>query len=522
MVSTTSRRPFRLQHSMPVLTFRSQGLLKLYGADYFTEEEFIKIDGLIHKGRYVFTSGPPKHMYDMEELMSFDESPEEMKPINVQPNSIQSFESSKKDVVVESDEHIPSPNSSESTDIHLHMEETPHTTSAEASSDDETAPPPTTSPAEAAPMFDFSEPTSNSSIEQSEPKPQPQTSNGLPPGITQQQLDEARSMQAAMTKAGQKTRPKYSRHEEPKSEPAWGEDLPSEPPKVEEAYPSPAPSERDTRISDWASEVNAHQPTSRQIASPAPAKKPIDLAPLVEQYVKLNGRKPKSINDVYQPNNPAHYSNRPGSVISATSTKTSKNVKTTKTTKTKIAAKNGLTLGSTYIAHNSQFKSSHVVIDVKAGDHIKVHKYVSGIMWVGRNLRTNLEGQFSEEIFKASPTQDKTEPQKPAENASVAPSVTSSTIRNGLENVEGLNAAEWDEVPVARQKPAAPAPVRPAFVNGLASSRFSVPAGKEEPKPQAPPIQQAITPDVETEVRRVLGEKVNHHLPLQDDILTNS
>jgi hypothetical protein len=441
--------------------------------------------------------------------MSFAESPEEMKPINVQTNSIQSFEPSKEDIVVVSEEQIPSPSSSEGTNSHFHMEETPNTTSAAASSDDETAPP-TTSPAEAAPMFDFSEPTSASAIIQpdstpSEAKPQPQTGNGLPPGITQKQLDEARAMQAEMTKAGKKGRPKYDHHEKPTSERAWAEDLPSDPTKVEEAYPSPAPSERDNRISDWASEVNAQQSSSPQISSPVPAKMPADRAALIEQFVKIHGRKPKSLNDIYQPNNPAHYSNRAGSVASATTTNTSKTTKTTKAN-----PKQGLKLGSTYVAQSSQFKSSHILIDIKAGDHIRVVKFVSGIQWLGKNMRTQSTGQFSEDVFKALPTQKKPEPPKHAKTDTIAPSATSSAIRNGLENVEGVNAAEWDEVSVtSRRKPTAPAPVRPTLGGGgLASSRFSVLANKEEPKPQAPTKKQEITPEMEKEFGKLVSEKV--------------
>jgi hypothetical protein len=489
------------------LSFLLQGVLKLYGADYFTEAEFIKIDGLIHKGKYVFTSGPPKHAYD-EELMTFEESPDEMKPINVQTNSIHSFEPSKKEAIVASEEQIPSPSLSEGTDSHFRMDGTPNATSAEASSDEETAPP-TTSSAEIAPMFDFSESNAASSIKPPEPKPQPETSNGLPPGITQKQLDEARAMQAEMTKAGKKGRPKYDRQADPISDSARAEDFPSEPTTVEEACPSPAPSERDTRISTWASEVNAQQSSSPQIASPTPTKQPVDPAVLFEQFVKVQGRQPKNLNDFYQPNNPGHYSNKPGSVASNTTNKTSKTAKTTRTTN--VAPKNGLKLGSAYVAQNSQFKSSHILVDIKAGDYIRVNKFVSGIQWLGTNLRTNSSGQFSEEIFKAPITRKKSVPQKPVETASTAPSVTSSAIHNGLENVEGVNAAEWDDVPVSsRHKPAPPATARPALGGGLASSRFSVLADREEPKPQTPqgPSNQQITAAMKMEFGKMVDEKV--------------
>ena len=475
--------------------------MKLYGADYFTEDEFIKLDGLIHKGTYVFTSGPPKHAYD-EELMTFEESPENLEYTNAQTNSTQPFEPFKKEKIVVSEEQIPSPSSSEANDPHLRMDGTPNATSPEASSDGETAPP-IISPSEVAPMFDFSESTAPSSFKPSEPKPQPPTSNGLPPGITQQQLDEARAMQAGMTKAGNKSRPKYDRHEETGSESAWTEDFPSEPAMVEEAYPSPAPSERDTRISTWASDVNAQQPPAPQIESPMPSKTAVDPSTLVEQFVKLHGRNPKSLNDFYQPNNPAHYSNKPDSI--ASSTKTSKTTKTTKTTN--VAPKVGLKLGSTYVAQNSQFKSSHILVDVKAGDHIKVVKYVSGIHWLGTNVRTNSSGQFSEEIFKAQVAQKRPVSQAPFETASVAPSVTSSNVRNGLENVEGANAAEWDDVSTtSRPRPAQAAPSRPSMGGGLAASRFSVAEPKFQP-PQGPSNQQ-ITAAMKQEFGKMVDDKV--------------
>jgi hypothetical protein len=46
----------------------------LYGAAYFTEDEWIKIDGLIHKGQYVFTRGPQNNLLEEGELISFEGS----------------------------------------------------------------------------------------------------------------------------------------------------------------------------------------------------------------------------------------------------------------------------------------------------------------------------------------------------------------------------------------------------------------------------------------------------------------
>jgi hypothetical protein len=46
----------------------------LYGAAYFTEDEWIKIDSLIHKGQYVFTRGPQNNLLEEGELISFERS----------------------------------------------------------------------------------------------------------------------------------------------------------------------------------------------------------------------------------------------------------------------------------------------------------------------------------------------------------------------------------------------------------------------------------------------------------------
>lgn len=477
----------------------------LYGADYFTEDEWIQIDGLIHKGKYVLTNGPP-HLLHEEELISFEESKDE--PNNLQTHSTQSFQPSEKDVIVVSEKRIPSPSSSEGAGSHFNSDETPNITSAEPSSDEETAPPASVNAhAHDAPMFDFSEQT-ETPTEFPKPKPLPQApTNGLPPGITQEQLDQAKLMQASMTKAGQKSRGKQ-RHEVSLAESRWADDFPPEEP-IQETN-SPAPSERDTRISSWASEVNAQQPSSPEIACSA-ASKPVDPKAIAEQeFIKTHGRNPKSENDYYQPKNPAHFSVR---AMSRASNDTTRSVTTTtKTTAPKTAPKIALKLnpGSTYVAQGPQVING-LQFEVRKGDHIRVVKYVSGIMWLGRNLRTSQSGQFSEEIFKKTAATPKTQSAKPVQSATIGASVTPS-IRNGLENMEGTNAAEWDEVPVgSRPTPAvAPAPVRPAL-GGLASSRFSVLAENEESKPQI--HKNGITPAMKKEFGKMVDEKVRH-LPM--------
>ncbi|TEY84073.1 hypothetical protein BOTCAL_0022g00480 [Botryotinia calthae] len=43
------------------------GCCMLYGAEFFTEDEWVKIDVLLHKGKYVFTNGPQEQLPDAHE-----------------------------------------------------------------------------------------------------------------------------------------------------------------------------------------------------------------------------------------------------------------------------------------------------------------------------------------------------------------------------------------------------------------------------------------------------------------------
>jgi len=146
------------------------GLYMLYGADYFTNEEWFKIDLLLHKGKYVLTQGPPQARSCEEELIDFGEK---MEP-KIHVNTTKSVEPFGKDL---SEQQIPSPTSSEGPDS---QDETPNVTSVEPSSDEETAP---TSISGAAPMINsFDNKPESTPLTQ---RPQPQTTSGLPPGITQ-------------------------------------------------------------------------------------------------------------------------------------------------------------------------------------------------------------------------------------------------------------------------------------------------------------------------------------------------
>ncbi|KAF7959415.1 hypothetical protein EAE96_001034 [Botrytis aclada] len=66
------------------------GCCMLYGAEFFTEDEWVKIDALLHKGKYVFTNGPQKQLTDAcepsesKELVRIDD-----KAVSEPPSSTQ-------------------------------------------------------------------------------------------------------------------------------------------------------------------------------------------------------------------------------------------------------------------------------------------------------------------------------------------------------------------------------------------------------------------------------------------------
>jgi hypothetical protein len=516
----------------------------LYGADYFTEEELIKIDGLIHKGKYVFTSGPPSNILE-EPLMTFEESKEETESQGqVQP--VELLKETKVNNVVVTEEQVSSPSSEQADSIESRTR-SPNETSAETSDEDSGLPPPP-STKEETPMFDFSEAatpaagiltadTSAADIPAAgtqakvEPQlePRPRTENGLPPGTTQEQLDEIRAFNATLTKAGKKSRPKYKPEpveEEEEYPPVWGEDF-AEPPVDEQSYPSPAPNEREARISSWAKEVSVG-PQSPPLQAPTPSRAP-PAAPIVEvlaeQFIRAHGRPPKVLNDFYQPNNPEHNPKCSDSRASLRTSKTSKSVKSVAKSVVEQASstsngnsppsKLSIEPGKIYTAQSSVSKKG-IRFEVRSGDHIKVIKYVSGIMYIGVNLRSKEHGQFPETIFKRTAGATKgdslIEQQRSLAKARAVAQMAAAPTKHGLDEVENVNAAEWDEESIIRPRTTAPvAPSnssRAALGGGLAASRFSVLADSETQSLNSDAQQREFTPEMAREFGKIINDKV--------------
>ncbi|KAH7317789.1 hypothetical protein BKA65DRAFT_515191 [Rhexocercosporidium sp. MPI-PUGE-AT-0058] len=447
----------------------------LYGAAYFTEDEWIRIDGLIHKGQYVFTSGPSNPLegnFLEEELMSFDDA-NDKRDLTLQMNTNQSFSTVKADAFVVTESQIDSPTESDRADSTAEPAETSNDTSIEASSDDEVlAKVPEADPA----MFDFSqwdppaEPTELSKPIESSPEPantevptndetnlveaaeipkrepvEIPTAGGLAL-YTQAQLDEVKAFNQNLTKAGKKS--KRTRGTSPSE---------SAPPSETTTY-APTPSEHDNRIQSWASEVDAQEPLPRA-PSPSPT-----IPMIANDFVKAHGRPPKSLNDLVQPNNPEFRT--------VDRRLLSRNITTVKKTKSsgpqvKVAP------GTILIAQSNQVKRSTIELEILAGDRVRMLKHVSGIVHQAENVRTGIRGQLSENVFKKSPDAMKIDPLIEQQRTILQRNSSISSTVGGLDAMERRNAAEWDEVPVTnRHKPVTAAKPKP--LGGLGASRFAV------------------------------------------------
>ena len=478
----------------------------LYGADYFTDDEWVKIDGLLHKGRYVLSDGPTTSNVFEEPLMTFedednqDDTKEEGKGDNKEDNKEHSKEDTReytkedikdtnedtKDYVQDTVVELPpddsfyqtrsdsiaiseasvSPPPSEQGDSLPSAPENTSETPVETS--DEDSYPPRASTAEPATEPNAADSTALTTVQSAAAQPQPETKVPQGPRYTQEQLDEVRAFNAGLTKAGQKTRPKYEPVEEDR-ESEWIQDY-DDPYREQQSYPSPPPTEREARVDTWADGVTKLPSSSppSHIESPTP-NRTLPSTPavevLAEQFIKTHGRQPKSLNDFYQPKNPQHQLRRPESQASMRTTRTSATLKSAVQSSPGGGASpaNGIVLGKVYTAQSSAPKRG-IRIEVRTGDHIRISKYVSGIMYIGENLRNKERGQIPETIFMRGSS--------PPHQNGIADNRMPSHQR-GLDEVENANAAEWDDVSSIRRPETAGPTSRPQYGGGLAASRFS-------------------------------------------------
>jgi hypothetical protein len=496
----------------------------LYGASYFTEEEFIKIDGLIHKGQYIFTSGPQKNLNDSDDIT--------LKiPVST------SFNTVKEETAAASEAAPPSPVSSKHHSDY--PEETFTGTSAEASSDDESAPS----------LNAFTETTQKPSEDPaSTPKHEPvavRDQGGLSAGYTQAQLDAAKALNAQLLAGREKktTRPKHREGAKTSSSSARS----GEGPVKNASGQSPTPAQNDTHIHSWAEDVDAQE---AEVQSPVPRKgsEKSDIPPqakvLVNEFTKVHGKKPSNIHDLIQPNNPQFrpLDKRPGSRASNAIHKTTQPAGKLAAPKPIVPSgprrsKLNVPSGTVLVAQSSAKKESPNQIEVIAGDKIKVFKPVSGITHVGHNLRTQQTGHFSETIFKKVAAQNnqmddlleqkRAIAARQAQAHSRAPSVvsnglnsvertnaaeweSSSVASNDLDGIESRNAAEWDDVKVVsrRRTKAPPSAKKPVLLGGLGTSRYAVLADEADTLSSSSDQQKLKTREVKEGMSKIFDERV--------------
>jgi len=535
----------------------------LYGASYFTEDEWVKIDGLIHKGEYVFTSGPPKANFLDDELMSFEDmndktngtyknlSFETLKreESEQQTSSASSFGiidgpadtpkepsvvassddgSAKKYELFDFSETTNQPSADASTaddnkkvsdelsdlaDVNTNPSlntsfavQTPEIGSIKSSQQSNTlelssSEPRSESASESvieasieSPMEAIVESTSESApeldsetleIPKREPKPLPKE-GGLALGYTQAQLEEMKAFNASLTKAGEKGRAKNKRLDPlredaiaPSSyEPEW------------EIAVSPTATENDNRIQSWACGVDAQDPTDPTVVS----------------------RIPKNSNDITQPNNPNFRPLDQRSVSRASNRTSIKSTGKSTPSKGPVVPELNVAPGTILVAQSSYTGSTKIQIDIQAGDKIRVIKHVSGTAHVGENLRTGLKGQFQESVFKRVLGQTAAstliEQQRiAARRTPRAPSIVS----NGLDRVEGINAADWEEESVISRQRAPPPKSKP--VGGLANSRFAVLDDENDQEQQVEKLARL-------EVGKMVDERVSLSPTIENAMLT--
>jgi hypothetical protein len=388
----------------------------LYEAGYLTEDAWIKIDGLIHNGRYVFTRGPANHILD-EPLMLFEDSKHEAEDdSNLQDAAVYSFKTFEKDVEVTSEEHMSSSILSDPVASTQFPSETPSESFAETSSNE-----------------------GNTLLKPTEPakKRSPDCSH---------KVGQERSF-AGLAEAYPKFHPTCASVE--------GSETDSSSPELAKA------SNRKISVHSSLYEADAEDVTSLGGASSQHDQSWNRLYPSFppRNPIKIDGN-PGTLSDFCEANNSGLLSKRPDSRTTNPIPRTTKSPAASSSAQIANSGGNETALqlevdpGTVLIAQSSFTKKAKVQIEVRPGDKIRVIKHVSGITHLGENFRTKQCGQFPKSVFQKSPRAPNkytsvekqrtiTEPKAagPWRNTRLS----SSSTGNDLDKVEGMNAAEWDK-----------------------------------------------------------------------------
>jgi hypothetical protein len=279
---------------------------------------------------------------------------------------------------------------------------------------------------------------------------------GLPPGVTLEQLELAKSFMGGVAK-------KY---------------VASPSPQHPSGMKIPIPRKEPERI-DWATEVNeaaarevneaaardALPPRPLSVLSSAPSassgsKARVGLSTVENSrrfalFTKTFGRPPKSVADYYQPNNPEFNPTWLKPLTDATSPRKGApgapiapaafHARSPSSLGQNKSSNSGgpqphvpsfkINVGSVYVATESHSAGNNSVnLAFDAGDKIRISKYVSGNLWRGENLRTKVTGHVHKAALKEESV-----------NASRnVPQIKPAPIQNLVDDIEETNAAQWE------------------------------------------------------------------------------
>ncbi|PQE06857.1 hypothetical protein CJF32_00010426 [Rutstroemia sp. NJR-2017a WRK4] len=457
----------------------------LYGSGYFTDEEWTRLDLLLHKGKHVFEDGPSQpesnHVYAPTIKEKVADTRKGTVPSHYAEELLLVFD----DVVGEVAEnhvHVEAVGSS-SQDVGLNNKTTSELELASPLSANSEEPANTFSPVESsgssASSVTYDVPKGNDSVRsarvdaanttelqqmswpdiglvstpvsQLNKAPQDGQRPGLPPGVTLEQLELAKSFMGGVAK-------KYVASPSSQNTPAK---------KI------PTPKKEPERI-DWATEVNeavaqhALPSRPRSVVSSAPSASTgskvcaglssAESSRRIELFTKTFGRPPKALSDYYQPNNPEF--NPPWLKASTVVPSPRKGAPSAPTAPAAFHARSPsspglnksvnsvvpqnyialfkINVGSVYVAtqsHDTRSGSGNLAFN--AGDKIRISKYVSGNMWRGENLRTKQTGHVQKSHLK--------ELKEDSGNASRAVlQIKPPSIQNLVDDIEETNAAQWE------------------------------------------------------------------------------
>ncbi|ESZ93373.1 hypothetical protein SBOR_6250 [Sclerotinia borealis F-4128] len=467
------------------LEYAERGSCILYGAGYFTEEEWVKLDALLHKGKYVFTNGPqtpPLNIVDYldprihstkndagafpqseadEPLLVFDEFPQN-KPREAIV-SVPSIDISTEDTVSGNNRvleaEITPPDSQHERSPTCISQQGEYNTFASSFNEDICTEDEATLPAIIGePVYINNEQTPEEPDQSvrsiSKETRGNELSSTLPAGVTQAQLDEARSFRKSIGGISD-----------------WASEVNEE--TTKHVVTPESPLSASSAIKYKVSACSRRSPSQPQKAQPNLKLSQAEIEHRIGLFTQHFGHAPKAITDYYQPYNPEFnpfWLANPGTNAPVAPRKSnprsvsfSSAAPGPRVTKTDSSAY----LGKSFMATKS-FKplpGDSAKLEIDCGNWIDVIKHVSGNEYRGINKRTGRSGHFNLALIFNSID---------ATSKIFDGSKTNTKKDDGfsMDALERSNAAEWEDDDDVQSTPTEP---QSTSNNGTARQRVGRP-----------------------------------------------